>query len=92
MPVMLGVLVLITASGQVMLTRLMNISFSKFNVGFSIFKAIKFIILMTLMITYSLMHRDQAVPFLITTFILYIAYMIFESRSLNRYSKNQGKG
>jgi O-antigen/teichoic acid export membrane protein len=92
MPVLLAVIVVVTVSGQVVLTRLMNQKFSKFNSAFLIYKALKILILMTFMFVYSALHREHAIYFLGSTFIIYLAYMFFESRSLNRQSRKQAEG
>lgn len=86
---MLATLVVITAAGQVILTGLLDQKFSKFNSAFMIYKALKILILMTFMVIYSALHKEHAVPFLVSTFIMYLVFMFFESRSLNRQSRNQ---
>ena len=91
LPVLLAVTVLITIIGQVVLTPLMHGKFAKFNAAFMIFKALKIMIILVFMIAYSLLNRDKALPFLISAFFLYLAYTIFESRSLHRHSKNQAE-
>jgi len=91
LPFMLVTIVVLTAAGQVVLTRYLDQKFSKFNAAFLIYKTLKMIILMAFVIIYTLLHREHALPFLITTFILYLVYMIFESRSLNRQSRKQAE-
>jgi O-antigen/teichoic acid export membrane protein len=92
MPVLLAVIVVVTVAGQVVLTRLMDQKFSKFNSAFLIYKAIKILILMVFMFIYSALHREHALYFLGSTFIIYLTYMFFESRSLNRQSRKQAEG
>lgn len=89
LPVLLAIIVVMTAAGQVMLTRFMDQKFSKFNAAFLIYKTIKILILMAFIVIYSLLYREQALPLLISTLIIYLVYVIFESRSLSRHSKNQ---
>jgi len=91
LPVMLVTVVLITAAGQVVLTRLMEQRFSKFNSAFLIYKALKILILMAFMFIYSVLHKERALPFLGSTFIIYLVFMFFESRSLNRQSRKQAE-
>ena len=91
LPVLLAVIVVMTAAGQVMLTRFMDQKFSKFNAAFLIYKTLKMLILMAFMVIYSLWHKEHVLPFLITTFILYLVYMIFESRYMNRQSRKQAE-
>ena len=92
LPLMLAVIVVVTVAGQVILTRLMDQKFSKFNSAFLIYKAIKILILMAFMFIYSALHREHALYFLGSTFIIYLVYMFFESRSLNRQSRKQADG
>lgn len=91
LPVMLATIVAVTAVGQVVLTRLIDQKFSKFNSAFLIYKALKILILMAFMFVYSALHKEHALPFLGATFIIYLVYMIFESRSLNRESRKQAE-
>jgi len=91
LPVMLAVLVLVTAAGQVVLSRLLDQKFSKFSSAFLIYKSLKILILMAFMLIYSVLHKEHALPFLGATFIMYLVYMIFESRSLNRQSRRQAE-
>lgn len=88
---MLALMVILTVAGQIILTRLLDQKFSKFNSAFLIFKALKILILMIFMIIYSLVNRERALPFLVSTFVIYLVYMIFESRSLNRHSRKQAE-
>ena len=92
LPVMLAIIVVVTAVGQVVLTRLLDQKFSKFNSAFLIYKALKILILMAFMFIYSALHKEHALPFLGATFIIYLVYMVFESRSLNRQSRKQAEG
>ncbi|MFA6126457.1 MAG: hypothetical protein WC699_04050 [Bacteroidales bacterium] len=89
--VMLGVIVLMTVAGQAILTNLMDQNFSKFNSAFLIYKGAKILILMTFMVIYTITHRKSALPFLGGTFIIYLVYMFFEARSLNRQSRKQAE-
>ena len=91
LPVMLATIVVITAAGQVVLTGYLDQKFSKFNAAFLIYKTLKMLILLAFMVIYSLLHREYALYFLIATFIIYLVYMIFESRSLNRQSRKQAE-
>ncbi len=91
LPILLAVMVFVTAAGQVILTRLLDQKFSKFNSAFLIYKGVKILILMAFMFIYSALHKEHALPFLGSTFIIYLVYMVFESRSLNRQSKNQAE-
>ncbi len=91
MPLVLTTLVIMTVAGQAWLTGLMDKQFSKFNTSFMIYKALKMLVLMIFVIVSSLLDRDHAVPFILSTLVMYLAFMVFESRSLNRYSRKQAK-
>ena len=91
LPVMLATIVVMTAAGQVVLTGLLDKKFSKFSSAFTIYKALKILVLMIFMIVYTLLHKDRALPFLGGTFVMYLVFMIFESRSLNRESRKQAE-
>lgn len=91
MPLVLATLVIMTVAGQAWLTGLMDKQFSKFNTSFMIYKALKMLVLMIFVIVSSLLDRDHAVPFILSTLVMYLAFMVFESRSLNRYSRKQAK-
>jgi hypothetical protein len=89
LPAMFALIVVATITGQSILTPLMRDKFSKFNTAFMLFKALKMMVVLIFMVIWSLLNRDKALPFVLSTFFLYLVYMIFESRSLNRHSKNQ---
>lgn len=91
LPLMLATIVVVTATGQVVLTRLLDQKFSKFNSAFLIYKALKILILMAFMFIYSALHKEHALYFLGATFLIYLVYMVFESRSLNRHSRKQAE-
>jgi hypothetical protein len=88
---MFGVIVAMTVAGQAILTNLMEQKFSKFNSAFLIYKGIKILVMMTFMLIYTFTHRKTALPFLGGTFVMYLVYMFFESRSLNRQSRKQAE-
>jgi O-antigen/teichoic acid export membrane protein len=91
LPAMLVTIVAVTAVGQVVLTRLLAERFSKFNSAFLIYKALKILILMAFMVVYSALNKEHALYFLGSTFVIYLVFMFFESRSLNRHSKKQAE-
>jgi hypothetical protein len=91
LPYLLATVVLITVAGQVVLTSLLEQRFSKFNSAFMIYKGLKILILMIFMIAYATGHRDRALPFLGSTFVIYLVFTFFESRALNRESRKQAQ-
>jgi O-antigen/teichoic acid export membrane protein len=91
LPFMLALLVILTAAGQVVLSRLLREKFSKFNSAFLIYKSLKILVLMAFLIIYSTLHRDRVIAFLGSTFVMYLAFMFFESRSLNRHSRREAE-
>ncbi|MCX6224986.1 MAG: hypothetical protein NTV01_09625 [Bacteroidia bacterium] len=91
LPFMLATIMMVTVTGQVVLTRLLDQKFSKFNSAHLIYRALKILILMAFMFIYSALHKEHALPFLGSTFIIYLVFMVFESRSLNRHSRKQAE-
>jgi uncharacterized membrane protein len=91
LPFMLGTIVIVTAAGQVVLTRLLDQKFSKFNSAFLVYKGLKILILMAFMFIYTAFHKEFALTFLGSTFLIYLVFMVFESRSLNRHSRKQAE-
>lgn len=89
---LLALMVVMTVAGQVILTRTLTEKFSKFNTAFMLFKVVKMFVLMAFLIVYLLISREHAVPLLGSALVLYLVFMIFESRSLNRHSRNQEVG
>jgi len=49
---------------------------------------IKLFVYMALMITYALMNREEAMPFIVTFFILYMIYTIVEVSSLLKLNRD----
>jgi O-antigen/teichoic acid export membrane protein len=91
LPVMLATVVLLTAAGQVVLSRLLDQKFSKFSSAFLIYKSVKILILMAFMFIYTVLHREHTLYFLGSTFVMYLVFMFFETRSLNRQSRKQAE-
>ena len=91
LPFMLGILVILTVAGQIELSSLLDKKFSQFNTAFLIYKGLKLFVLMVVLIIYSVLHKEHAVSFILGTFVMYLVYMIFEARSLNRQSRKQAK-
>ncbi len=89
LPIMLALLLAITISGHVVLSGLLDKKFSKFAAAFNIYKGLKILILATFMVIYLTLHKDHAIPFLGATFVMYLVYMLFEVRSLNKQSRKQ---
>ena len=52
---------------------------------------LKLFIYVGVMVTYALLNRTDAVPFLISFFILYLLYMVFETVFIIRHSRNPNK-
>ena len=89
LPWFLGVVILITAAGQVLLTRALKGNPQKFNSWFMIYKSAKLLIIMTFMVVYMLVVKRNGFSFLISVFVIYLAYMLFEAASLNKESRRQ---
>ena len=91
LPVILSVMIIMAVTSHIKLTSLLNQKFSKYNTAFLIYKGLKFFAVMTLLIVFSLLDKDHRVSIIMSTMIMYLAYMIFEARSLNRQSRKQAK-
>lgn len=51
---------------------------------------LKLFFFMAVMVSYALIYRTDAIPFLLTFFILYLLYTVFESVSIIRFSHKPG--
>jgi hypothetical protein len=91
LPIVLAIMVIMAVASHIKLSSLLDQKFSKYNTAFLIYKGLKFLVIMTLLIVYSLLDKDHSVPIIMSTLIMYLAYMIFEARSLNRQSRKQAK-
>jgi len=91
LPFMLLTFVIMTAASQVILGSLLSARFSKFSSAFMIYKGLKILILATFMVIYAALKSEFVIPFLGATLIMYLAFMVFESRSLNRQSRKQAE-
>lgn len=89
LPVFLAIVVLITAAGQVFLTRSLDKEPRKFNSWYMIYKAIKMLIIATFLFIYVILHKKNGISFLVSVFIIYLVFMFFESASLNRVVRKQ---
>ncbi|MEI6436438.1 MAG: hypothetical protein WCP32_16540 [Bacteroidota bacterium] len=52
---------------------------------------LKLILYVGVMVAYALLNRNDAVPFLVSFFILYLIYMVFETVFIIQYSRNPDK-
>ncbi|MCX6278966.1 MAG: hypothetical protein NT004_12860 [Bacteroidetes bacterium] len=52
---------------------------------------LKLILYIGVMVAYALLNRTDAVPFLVSFFILYLIYMVFETVFIIKYSRNPNK-
>jgi hypothetical protein len=84
LPVFLALVVVITGTGQILLTKALNRDPKKFNSWYLIYKSVKMLIIMTFMLIYVLAHRENGLAFLGSVFLIYLAFMVFESRALNQ--------
>lgn len=89
LPFFLAMVVLLTATGQVLLTRALRKDPKKFNSWYLIYKAIKMLIIMTFMLVYVMVKRENGVSFLASVFVIYLTYMIFEAGALNRAARRE---
>ncbi|OFX82777.1 MAG: hypothetical protein A2W99_14025 [Bacteroidetes bacterium GWF2_33_16] len=71
-------LALITAFIHIILIKLTESSISKFATRFILITGIKMIVLLTIILTYSFLYKEQAVSFLVSFLVLYLLYTSFE--------------
>ncbi len=62
--------------------------FSKFTTYFMLATFLKLMLYIAVLLIYVLLNRLDAIPFIITFFILYVFYTVFEVISILSYSKN----
>ena len=62
--------------------------FSKFTTYFMLATFLKLMLYIAVLLIYVLLNRSDAIPFIITFFILYIFYTVFEVISILSYSKS----
>lgn len=89
LPVFLGMVVLITATGQVLVSRSLGKDPKIFNSWYMIYKGIKMLIIATFLVVYILLHKENTIPFLASVFVIYLVFMIFESAALTRAARRQ---
>ena len=63
--------------------------FSKFTTYFMLATFLKLMLYIAVLLIYVLLNRSDAIPFIITFFILYIFYTVFEVISILSYSKSR---
>jgi cation transport ATPase len=89
LPFFLALVVLVTGAGQVLLARALQRDPKKFNSWYLIYKSVKMLIIMTFMLIYVLAHRKNGLAFLASVFVIYLVYMVFESRALNQVVRRE---
>ena len=62
--------------------------FNKFTTYFMLATFLKLMLYIAVLLIYVLLNRSDAIPFIITFFILYIFYTVFEVISILSYSKS----
>ncbi len=66
-------------------------SFARFTSGFMMITFLKLIILMAVLLLYVLIHRNDAIPFIIWYFIFYVCFTAFEIINLQRINNKEDK-
>ncbi len=90
LPYFLLFMIAITATGQIILSRITETAnLNKFNTRYMAYKAIKMLAVLSFMLGYLINHRKSGIPFLLSAFIIYLIFMVFEARSLNRMVQNK---
>jgi len=81
----------ITLISFLILLRSLNSKLSRFIHTFLITTIVKLILYIGMMILYVLLNPPDAVPFMITFFILYLLYTVFEVVKMIPLTKNQAR-
>ncbi|MFO7616357.1 MAG: hypothetical protein R6V75_03825, partial [Bacteroidales bacterium] len=78
-------------AGQLILSRkLQTGNPANFNSYYLAFKFIKMIAILVFLVAWLLSHKETSIPFIISAFIIYLVYVVFETRALNRIVQNRG--
>lgn len=91
LPVFLAIVAFFTAAGQVLLTWALKQDPKKFNSWYLIYKTVKMLIIMTIMLIYVMANRKNGIYFLAGVFVIYLAYMLFETGALNQAARRESK-
>jgi len=78
----------VTLTGYYFLINSVRKKFIKFLNAYLLSTIIKLLLYIAVMVVYILINRQDALPFGITFFLLYLCYTIFEITSLISYSKS----
>jgi hypothetical protein len=78
-----------TAILHITLIKLTSYNISKFSTRFILITGIKMILFLTVIVTYSFLNPEHAVPFLIIFLILYILFSVFEVVVILPFFKKQ---
>jgi hypothetical protein len=89
LPLFLAIVALVTAAGQVLLTRAVRKDPKKFSSWYLVYKSVKMLIIMTFILVYILVNRKNGISFLGSVFVIYLSYMIFEAGALNRAARRE---
>ncbi len=82
---------LFTAILHIILVKLTSYNISKFSSRFILITGIKMILFLAIIVSYSFLNTNKAVPFLISFLILYILFTTFEVVLILPFFKNQSK-
>lgn len=91
MPWFLGLVILVTAGGQILLTWVLKTNSRKFSSWFLIYKSVKLLLMMGIMLIFILTDRENSISFLISVFVIYLVYMLFEAAELNKASRKEAE-
>ena len=87
--ILLGVIAILTGIFHYSLIQIQENRSSKFSQKFMMVSGIKMMIYLVFITSYAFMNPEKATSFLISFFILYILYTVFEVILIVRYLKNK---
>jgi hypothetical protein len=88
-PFLILFFVLVTIGIHAILTKAGKRTIRQFSTFYMGSVTAKLFIYLTFLVAYTLTHKEQAVPFILTFFILYVLFTFFETLSLLNSLKNQ---
>lgn len=88
-PFLILFFVIVTIGVHTTLTKAGKKSIGQFSAFFMGSITVKLFIYLTFLVTYALTHKEQAVPFVLTFFILYVLFTFYETFSLLNSLKSQ---
>lgn len=92
LPVLIPFFMSVTILSFHYLQKALNRKFIRFVNTFLLSIILKLFLYMIIMVAYALLNRSDAVPFLLSFFVLYLCYTVFESVYIIKFSRKPESG